>query len=100
MQTSCWRVIEQNCELCLLMISQWLPNPDEKCVFQALAAREGSLEFTLSYPLQPLHPLQYPRQALCNLFTRDTFGLGAYIIDALLLFGHLALNLCQLQLMS
>lgn len=39
-------------------------------------------------------------RALCNLFTRDTFGLGAYIIDALLLLGHLALNLCQLQLTS
>lgn len=79
------------------MISQWFPNPDEKRIFQALAAWEGGLS-TLSYPLQPLHPLQYPRQALCNLFTRDTFGLGAYIIDSLLLFGHLALNLCQLQL--
>lgn len=44
------------------MISQWFPNPNEKRAFQVLAAWEGNLESTVSYPLQPLHPLQYPRQ--------------------------------------
>lgn len=53
----------------------------------------------------PLYPIPFSLcilysiqgRALCNLFTRYTFGLGAYIIDALLLLGHLALNLCQLH---